>query len=357
MQQTPSYDGSGLVNLIASIESHLTGSATAPLMNDASFLDSAETAVLVLFDGLGTAQLEHPAASLFKSSTVSTITCGYPAMTNVSLSTIATGMTPGLHGQVAHLTWFPDLEMVVNTLKWVSLTGEPVIYDYAAVLPRPNFWERLRASGVEPITVQPGDFQMSPLSRQLYRGARFEGAWDVEDLAEATIGLAEPGRLIFTYVPFVDVAGHVFGLGSEEFTDAMRVASGVWEALSAGLPPSVALIGTADHGLVDVAESDKIYIRGDALDGMRFAGDPRAVQLWGSESAMVDLADLVGGELVDPLPLLGPSVSDEAASRVGQRVLLAPPGKAVLPPAFDKRLKAYHGGISPEEIEIPLLIG
>jgi hypothetical protein len=158
-------------------------------------------------------------------------------------------------------------------------------------------------------------------------------------------------------VPFVDVAGHVFGLGSEEFTDAMRVASGVWEALSAGLPPSVALIGTADHGLVDVAESDKIYIRGDALEGMRFAGDPRAVQLWGSESAMVDLADLVGGELVDPLPLLGPSVSDEAASRVGQRVLLAPPGKAVLPPAFDKRLKAYHGGISREEIEIPLLIG
>jgi hypothetical protein len=36
---------------------------------------------------------------------------------------------------------------------------------------------------------------------------------------------------------------------------------------------------------------------------------------------------------------------------------LAPPGKAVLPPAFDKRLKAYHGGISREEIEIPLLIG
>src|SRR5690606_15288967 len=132
-----------------------------------------------------------------------------------------------------HLVWYPDLRQVVNTLKWVTPSGDPVGYDYPSLLPRPNLWERLRAAGAEPITVQPGDFAGSPLTRMVYRGARFEGAWDPSDLAQATVTLASvPGRLIFTYVPFVDVAGHVTGLESEEFSAAMKAASQVWEGIA-----------------------------------------------------------------------------------------------------------------------------
>ena len=63
---------------------------------------------------------------------------------------------------------------MVNTLKWVDLSGQPVHYDYGSFLARPNLWERLRQAGIEPITVQPESFAGSPLSRLLYRGARFE---------------------------------------------------------------------------------------------------------------------------------------------------------------------------------------
>jgi hypothetical protein len=42
---------------------------------------------------------------------------------------------------------------------------------------------------------------------------------------------------------------------------------------------------------------------------------------------------------------------------MGERLLLAPAGKVVLPRGFDKRLHCYHGGLMPEEVEIPLLIG
>ena len=66
--------------------------------------------------------------------------------------------------------------------KGVQPTAEP------SMLPAPNLWERLRSVGVEPVTVQPGDFTGSPLSQMLYRGARFEAAWDVEDLVTATVG-------------------------------------------------------------------------------------------------------------------------------------------------------------------------
>ena len=250
------------------------------------------------------------------------------------------------------------MEKVVNCLKWVSLTGDPVNYDYPSVLPRPNLWERLRASGVEPITVQPGDFSGSPVSRVLYRGARFEGVWDVDDLVTATTQLAsEPRRFIFTYVPHVDFAGHVFGLASDEFTEAMKVAVSAWEGIAAALPPGAALLGTADHGLLEFGEDQKHLIRDPHFDSLRFAGDTRGVHLWGEDDLIDDLAALTGGQLVDPLQLVGPDPADLAISRLSERVLLAPEHRVLLPRGFDKRLRCYHGGLSDDEVEIPLLVG
>lgn len=358
MANGPSYDGSGLVNLIAEIERLMTGSSVFPGLNDGPGLDGSGTCVLVLFDGLGMAQMDHPDARPFRSSMVRTLDAPFPTTTSVSLSSVATALPPSQHGQVAHLTWYPDLELVVNTLKWVTVTGEHVAYDYGSLLPRPNIWERLRASGVEPITVQPGDFQTSPLTRTLYRGARFEGAWDTDDLVEATVSLANgTRRFIFTYVPFVDVAGHTAGLGSDEFTTAMKAAALVWEGITSRLRPGVALLGTSDHGLMEVSEDDKILVREPRFDDLRFAGDTRGVHLWGDQDLMEDLASLVDGELVDPVPWLGPDATEKSLSHVGDRLLVAPPGKAVIPKGFDKRLRCYHGGLMPEEVEIPLLVG
>lgn len=358
MTKAPSYDGEGLVNLIAEIEHRMTGVSKSPTLADPSLVPDADTYVLVLFDGLGVDQLNHPAAGSFARASVGVLDAPFPTTTSVSLATIATGLPPSQHGQVAHLTWMPDLNMVVNCLKWVSLTGDPVNYDYQAVLPHQNLWERLRTAGVEPITVQPGDFAGSPLSRTLYRGARFEGSWDIDDLIAAAAQLAgEPNRFIFTYVPNVDFAGHVFGLASDEFTEAMKVAVSVWEGIAAALPSGAALIGTADHGLLEFSEDQKHLIRDNRFDGLRFAGDTRGVHLWGEAALMDDLASLTDGSLVDPLDLLGPSPTSTTRSRVGEKVLMAPNNRALLPKGFDKRLRCYHGGLSEAEVNIPLLVG
>ncbi|MGD2102657.1 MAG: alkaline phosphatase family protein [Acidimicrobiia bacterium] len=358
MQDGTSHDGSGLVNLIAEIERVMTGESQWSGLSEQGLVPKTDTIVLILFDGLGVAQLDHDGAGVFRSSLAAKLYAPFPTTTSVSLATLATGLTPSQHGQVAHLSWMPDLSLVVNTLKWVTTSGQHVSYDYAGVLPQPNLWERLRSAGIEPITVQPGDFAGSPLSRVIYRGARFEGAWDTSDLVDATVSLAtEPGRLVFTYVPFVDVAGHVHGQGSDEFTEAMRAASAVWEGIASALPPNVALMGTADHGLMEVTEEDKILVRDPVFDGLRLAGDARGVHMWGDHDLMGQLTEAVGGEQVAPLPLLGPDPSALASSRVGEQLLLAPPGKVVLPRGFDKRLRCYHGGLSPEEVRIPLLLG
>jgi hypothetical protein len=348
-----------LVNLVGEIESRMTGSSPgSPLDAETSrLIPEGRTYVLVMFDGLGVAQLGHDAARPLHGSHQATLLAPFPTTTSVSLATLATGLMPSRHGLVSHLTWLEEAGRVVNTLKWVDLSGKPVVLDYASFLPGPNLWERLRLGGIEPITVQPSPFTESPLSRLLYRGARFESAWDEHDLVDATVQLASaPNRFIFTYVWQVDFAGHVSGLGSDEFTAAIQLASDVWQALAARLPPEVTLIGTADHGLIEYDEMDKILVRGEPFDSLRFAGDPRGVHIWGDSSVFDELAELTGGRLVDPLAQLGPDPIAEAKRRVGDALLIAPDQKVILPPGFDKRLRSYHGGFAPAEIEVPLLV-
>ncbi len=358
MSPGPSYSGKGLVNLVAALETHLAGSAPTQGLSESLDLSTSETVVFVLFDGLGVAQMEHPKASVFRSTMAQSVDASFPTTTSVSLATVASGLNPGQHGITGHLLWYPEHDAVVNTLKWLTPGGVPVTHDYASLLPRPNLWERLRSAGIEPITVQPGDFQASPLSRCLYRGCRFEPAWDAEDLVNATVALAaEPGRFIFTYVPFVDFAGHVFGQASQEFTDAMHFTAGLWERLAAELPPGAALLGTADHGLMEVSESNKVLVRDRAFDSLRFAGDGRGVMVWGDDQLISDLVAATGGTRVPPESFLGDELGDVARSHLGEALILAPEGKVILPRGFDKRLVCYHGGLSEEELRIPLLIG
>jgi Type I phosphodiesterase / nucleotide pyrophosphatase len=355
----PPITGRGLVNLMAELEFRLTGAAPSPRLDEdlAALIPDSPTYVLVVIDGLGIAQLQHEPSRSLNASLAGALQAPFPTTTSVSLATVATGLPPSRHGLVSHLTWMEELDRVVNTLKWVDLAGQPVIHDYRSVLAAPNLWERLRSSDIEPVTVQPSPFTGSPLSRLLYRGARFEGAWDDADLVEATIQLAgENGRLILTYIWQVDFAGHVSGLGSPEFDQAMKLADQAWDALASRLPPEATLIGTADHGLIEYREDDKILIRGAPLDTLRYAGDPRGVQIWGSDQHLAEVEAMTGGTLVAPESVFDEGLDDRTRSRLGDALLLAPPGKVILPPGFDKRLKCYHGGREPAEIEIPLLI-
>jgi Type I phosphodiesterase / nucleotide pyrophosphatase len=355
----PDYTGGGLANLVTELESRLTGKEAGIALRSelASQIPDARTYVLLLVDGLGMAQLGHPAARHMNATNRGMLHAPFPTTTSVSLATVATGRPPSEHGLVSHLAWLEEAGGVVNTLKWVDMAGLPVAHDYPSVLPKHNLWERLRAAGIEPITVQPGSFEGTPLSRLLYRGARFEPTWDTSDLIDATVQLAESGRrFIFTYVWQVDFAAHVNGLGSSEFRDAMTLAARVWDELASRLPADVALVGTADHGLMEFSEDDKILVRDKRYDPLRFAGDPRGVLLWGERSLINALRDHTGGTLVDPVGMIGPNPSVDAQRRLGHDLLVPPDGKVILPPGFDKRLRCYHGGVSRAEIEIPLLV-
>ncbi len=354
----PDYTGTGLVNLIAEIEHTLAGAAPSPRLTAGS-IPAADGYVLVVFDGLGTHQLGHSAASPLSAAHQVTLKAGFPTTTTVSLGTVATGLPPSAHGLIGHILHLPGIAETVNTLKWVTPSGQPVDHDYASFLPAPNLWERLGGAGVEPITVQPGAVLDSPLSRLLYRGCRFEAAWSRDELVQATIDVAGPGRLVVVYYPNVDVAAHVSGQASEAYRDALAGAASAWEKLSFLLPDEIGLVGTADHGHLDYGPDDKVLIRQERFDQLLLYGDPRSVYASGPPELIEELAVEAGADIFDVAQLIrwlgGDPRHPDLDKRLPDRLLLAPRGKILLPKAFDKRLIGYHGGLEAEEIEIPLL--
>ena len=363
MGNGPDHTGRGLVNLMAEIEIRLTGTARAErLLEDlASTIPAAASVILVLFDGLGDAQLDHPAAAVLRLARRGALDAPFPTTTTVSLSTVATGTSPSTHGVIAHLSWFPELGRVVNTLKWVDLSGAPVTYPTDRLLPSLNLWERLKERQIRTVTVQPAGFASTPLTAALYRGAEFLGAETVDEVVGLTIeSAATPGTLVFTYLPQVDVAAHVFGQDSPAYEDAVATVAGIWSGIAQRLPAGTVMIGTADHGVPGFPEHAKVLVRNPLYQPLDFWGDPRAVMVRGSSRLIRRLAADTGAVLIGPdqfLPWLGPGPRHpELERRLPDAVLLAPPGKVILPPGFDKRLVGYHGGLSPEEVSVPLLV-
>ncbi|HHC09438.1 MAG TPA: hypothetical protein ENK55_12095 [Actinobacteria bacterium] len=352
----PTYDEATLADLSIELAARLGVPATRHLAAEvASVLPEGSGTVVVLFDGLGTHQLGHPAAGPLAEDLAATIDTVFPTTTTVALATVATGLPPSRHGLLGYHLWLPEVGEVVNTIRWTTPWGEPVGVDTVGFLPTPNLWERLAASGIEPITIQPAAFSGSPLSRLLYRGCRFEPVASLDEAAHAALQLAGPGRFVLVYCNDVDVAAHEAGQTSSSYAEALGRAAKLWDRLRTGLPPDVGLVGTADHGHVDVPERRRYRLPAELQAERILYGDSRVLFVRGPA---IDDSDLPATWL--PFAAVsdwwGPGPRHPSFEvRRPDGVLVADDGWVVLHRHANPRLVGHHGGLSPPERRIPVL--
>jgi hypothetical protein len=354
---TPDYRGGSIINLMATLEARLAGSAPGvPLTED--MIPEAPSYLVVLFDGLGDSQLDHPDAAGLAAARVGAIDTVFPCTTTTALASIATAMTPTEHGLLGYEMWLPEAGGPINTIHWTPVGGGDVVeVDFDGFLPAPNLWERLAAAGVEPVTVQPAAFAGSPMSRVLYRGCRYEAVDTYEEWLDACRALiAEPGRLVFAYFGAVDVAAHLRGQASEEYSGALRLAAALWDRLTAAAPPGAVIVGTADHGHVDATEQLRLdpalQTKGRVFGGGRviFAMDDIEEDAADLPASWLDRAQLER--------LLGPGRPHPAfPERVPAGALVADDGVRLLHRHSDKRLIGVHGAPSVAELRVPVLLG
>ena len=373
--QVPAYGRASLADLLPSVL------ASLGVPDEARVLDLPDTprAVVLLVDGLGARLLaRHRDEAPFLSSLGSRpLTAGFPATTVTSLSSLGTGLPPGEHGLTGYTSWVEELEDTVGWLGWTPLASGDDLRQRLVpeqVQPRTTAFERAQAAGVEVTVAAPAQFEGSGLTRAVLRGGTYRGAVTPGDAVATAVAGSRAGTrsLVYCYTPDLDLTGHVRGVDSDAWRAQLRLVDRFAEELAARLPAGAVLHVTADHGMVDVTDEDKVDADGCAalLDGVRaLAGEPRARHVHVLPGAADDVLARWRAELGDRMwigtradavtaGLLGPVVTPAALARTGDVVAVATSGVAVVrretEPLFSALL-GQHGALTDDELLIPLL--
>jgi len=255
-------------------------------------LPAATRVCVVLADGLGRNMLKQKAAHTpFLRSVVQAgqgevpvwLDSAFPSTTAAALSSFGTGLPAGQHGMVGYDVLDPDQDKVVNLLGNWDPGVDPSIWQ-----PFPTVFEQI-AEQVDVSTVSLSQFDGSPMTRAALRGGRYiSGTTAHARTGAAAEAMAGSGpALMYFYVNELDKAGHRYGCRSEQWEHQLEELDATVKRLSSSLPAGTTILLTADHGMLDIPEPQRIDFSTDPelVDGVRHtAGEPRMVHLYLEEA-------------------------------------------------------------------------
>lgn len=349
-------------------------------------LEEQPRVALVYFDAFGWRFLErHGDHPLFARAQVERWASCFPSTTTVHATTIHSGLPLGEHGLYEWDVLEPRLNRLVTPL-WFSFAGDgrpETLRDSGLapqdLFPEPTLYRRLLP--VPSHVALPAGFAGSLTSKALLREATVHPFDEpASGLAVLCRALAAEERAYGTiYFDSADSLMHVVG------TDTPEVAAVMEHTLSAiagaPWPEGTLVLLTADHGMEAISPERTTYVNvawpelGQHLvtgaDGKPLApaGSCRDLFLHvvpeRLDEVAVRLGELLGGvaevrKVEDLLAegLFGSNVTDALTSRLANLVVLPAPGEAAYwlePGRFEQRYRGQHGGLSANEMEIPLV--
>lgn len=336
-------------------------------------LPPVSKAIILLVDGLGAAALRARAghartlASLMTSTSI--IDSGFPTTTAAALATLTTGTLPGQHGLVGYTVLDGDNDRLLNQLSGWDDRIDPLTWQLERTV-----FERAADVGVRPVAIGPARYARSGFTAAVLRGAEYLAAGSIGERLERAAQVDAP--LVYVYVPELDVAAHAFGWESVEWTAALETLDSAVAQVVSSLGPTVGLLVTADHGVVDVPAHAQVLIdtAPQLIDGVRFvAGDPRCLQLHFHADLPSGARDRVIAAWRDSeatrswvatrkeaiaADWFGP-VRPEVAPRIGDLLIAARKNIAYYDSrtatAHGRAMVGQHGSWSPDEVRVPLL--
>ena len=337
-------------------------------------LASAERVCLLLIDGLGWELLRaHPAAAPFLSEiamNAAPLTAGFPATTATSLGSLGTGRPPGQHGILGYQVAVPGTRplRLLNALRW-DREIDPRQWQ-----PGSTIFERAAVAGVRPVRVAPRQIDGTGLSTAAMRGAEFVPADTLGALvSRAVTALAgDQPAVALVYYGDLDATGHVLGCSSDAWLYQLAHVDKLAEQLVSALPHGTVLHVTGDHGMVDVADADRVDA--DAVPELRdgvvlLGGEPRARHVYCRPGAAGDVIEswrgvfgerawVAGRDQAVADGWFGPVTDQAVLARIGD-VIMAPSGPtAVVATKAEPResaLVGLHGSLTQSDQLVPLL--
>ncbi|CAB4617586.1 unannotated protein [freshwater metagenome] len=324
----------------------------------------------VLIDGMGQAAIDKygsyfPIFAQFLAQP--SISSYFPSTTAVSLSSIGTGVLPGVHGMLGYTVRVPrsgEPGRLLNSLKWDERV-DPVIWQSTKTL-----FERATQHGVSVTHVAAKRYEGSGFTQAALRGATYLGANQIADIANgAAASLKKSPSYAYVYINHLDAAGHDEGVGSEKWFAACLSIEELLKALLHKLPKGTRIWVTSDHGMVNVAEKIILGQDNSLMNNVTLVGgEPRARHIYlreGSEQETAidwreqlgEYADIYTRTEAIAAGLFGAEVSLDSSERMGDLIAIAKGGAILIDPtrvSQESAMVGHHGGLETAETSIPL---
>jgi hypothetical protein len=342
----------------------------------AEAIGEADHFVFLLVDGLGMNLIEAlPGRSFLRRHLRMTLRSVFPSSTAPGITSLATGLWPAEHGVPSWFIYLREADVTAISLPFIdrfsrrSLEGEGVrpewLYSAAPLIGS----YRRDAELIMPASVADSVYTRYIAGRRpIHPRGALAGAVDavLERLQAA------PGQT-FTYVyhAAVDAAQHDRGPESAQTAAAVREVERELTRLRDESGPQVRIIVTADHGLFLVPERDRLTMgpEDELLELLVCppTGEGRLPIFHVLEGRGEDFRDaferrykgrflLLDRQDVDDLRLFGPApVSPQTRERTGDFMAL-PMADETLVYAPSTPMAGHHGGLSPAEVAVPLIV-
>jgi hypothetical protein len=356
---------------LADITNSIFNSLSVPETIDSLALGRAENReVLILIDGMGQDAIDKygdqfPIFDELKQ--VKKLYTNFPSTTATSLSTLGTGVLPGVHGMLGYTVRVPRSDnRVLNALKWDERV-DPVMWQKV-----PTLFERAVLAGVSVTHVAAKRYEGSGFTQAALRGAKYVGANGVDEMATAVSAALKPQpSFVYTYLNTLDSAGHSDGVGSDKWLTALQQVSEFITKVKQLAPAGTRIWVTSDHGMVNSTEQVILGQDNKLLENVTLiGGEPRARHIYIKEGAASETiaqwqeffgnkAKVLSKESAIKDGLFGPVVTEDSHDRLGDLIAIANNDLILVDPARvreESSMVGHHGGVTDIEVEIPLLL-
>ncbi|HWS85244.1 MAG TPA: alkaline phosphatase family protein [Ktedonobacteraceae bacterium] len=402
----PCYDSYCFSNLPSTIEFLLTGKEGQMLPHDVfgSLPTRYDKVIFFFVDAFGWRFFERYAERCSFLKTISTqgvvskLTSQFPSTTAAHVTCIHTGLNVGQSGVYEWNYYEPLVDEIISPLLF-SYAGDKLARDTvkrsaidpAQFFPSQTFYQTLQAQGVTSHVLQYNAYTPSTYSDIAFRGASVHPYKTLLDaltqLAELVTARTTSPTYYFLYFDRFDTACHNHGPCSRQSQEAIEsfftlVEQAFYKDVR-GKTTKTLLMITADHGQIEVDPRNTYYLNKQIPKIAQYlktnkrgyplvpAGSPRDMFLHVAEehtdTLVADLRERLAGkaEVYQTRDLLAQHFfglqepSPTFLQRVGNVVILPYKHETVWwyeEGKFAMHFFGHHGGLTPEEMEIPLLL-
>jgi len=378
----PDYKGGSIVNLMSSISKAFNTTHPYPTLKtlSPSEIKKAKNVVLLVIDGLGFEYLKTRKDSFLYKNMKSTMTSVFPPTTGAAIPTFLTGVPPQQHASTGWYVYLKELGVVSAILPFTPrVGGVPFTHlgiSVESIISQKPLSEKLNTKvfHVTRKEIHDSDFTVAMAKKaKILSYSSLNGFF--RQIKKA-VSWNKKKKYVFGYWDSLDSLNHKQGEGSakanKHFSEIDKKLKKFSESLK---ETNTLLVITSDHGFINIPKEKRLWLEDhpklkETLS-MPLSGEPRAAYCYVKPGKEKDFERYVKKHLSKYCYLVKSKIAikqnyfglftpdPKLFERAGDYILIMKENYILRDRIVKKKKKefvAHHGGVSKNEMIVPLII-